>query len=104
MNADNTDGVLKYAKSIVLDSRNAKYIASFLSEHLCGASGDRAFIYIEAAINAKAISRPRFKDIVAVFGPIGKQNNYNKQVGKGKSNWFTDIKVIEDEIKSKLAK
>lgn len=90
-------------KSYVIGSNNGDYILEYFDAHISSVSGDKAFIHIEAAIKAGAISRPSYKDVLAVYPNIGNKSNYDKQVGKNKPNWYVPIQPIIEEIKKNLS-
>ena len=90
-------------KSYVIGSNNGDFIMRYFDSHVGSASGDKAFVHIEAAIKAGAINRPSYKDVIAVYPNIGNKSNYDKQVGKNKPNWSVPIQPIIDEIKKNLS-
>lgn len=54
---------------------------SYLHEHIDSLTGVEAFIYIQAAIDAKILDRPPYKVAEAEFPNIGKRANYDAYVG-----------------------
>ncbi len=85
---------------LVRDKGKLPQMMSYLHDHIDSRTGVDAFIYIQAAIEARVIDRPPYKVAVAEFPGIGKRANYDAYIGM--SIKFHKRKDTLDNIISEL--
>ena len=88
----------------IYNKEHSSSLLRYLHENINSRTGVPAFLYIQAAIEAKVIERPPYKIAVAEFPNIGKRANYDSYIGSFRNfrQHQETLKTITDEIKTLL--
>ena len=60
-------------------------LLDYLHKQIDARTGVGAFLYIQAAIEAKVIERPPYKTVASEFPNIGKRANYDTYIGSSRN-------------------
>lgn len=90
--------------SCIYNKDHSSSLLRYLHGNIDTRTGVPAFLYIQAAIEAKVIERPPYKIAVAEFPNIGKRANYDSYIGSSRNfrQHQETLKTITDEIKTLL--
>ena len=88
----------------IYNKEHSNSLLRYLHKNINSRTGVPAFLYIQAAIEAKVIERPPYKIAVAEFPNIGKRANYDSYIGSSRNfrQHQETLKTITDEIKTLL--